>query len=155
MTPPLTTREPIFAALFTLGQTVVWTDPGSGATIRFGYGARRIQTSDQIPAETMPALLQGVGPEEFTAKFGAPPKRILTANWLIYYKPYTAPQSSDPLTNAVMDGIEAVFVPDSPTGNVTLGGLVTHAWIEGDVFKAAGDLNDQAMIVVPIKMLIP
>jgi hypothetical protein len=149
------TREPIFAALFALGQTIGWTDPESGAPAGFGYSNRRIQTSDQIPPELMPALLQGVGPEEFKPAPGLPPKRILSANWLIYYKPYLTPLTTDPLTNAILDGVEAAFAPDSLSGNVTLGGLVAHAWIEGEVFKAAGDLNDQAMIVVPIKLLIP
>jgi hypothetical protein len=149
------TREPIFAALFALGQSISWTDPESQAPAAFGYSNRRIQTSDQIPAELMPALLQGVGPEDFKIVPGLPPKRTLSANWLIYYKPQTAPQTTDPLTNAIVDGIEAVFAPDSLSGTLTLGGLVAHAWIEGEVFKAAGDLNDQAMIVVPIKLLIP
>jgi len=149
------TREPIFAALFALGQTIRWTDPRTQATVSFGYSNRRIQTSDQIPGELTPALLQGVGPEDFKAAPGLPAKRILSANWLIYYKPYLTPVTTDPLTNAILDGVEAVFVPDSVSGDVTLGGLVAHAWIEGEVFKAAGDLNDQAMIVVPIKLLIP
>jgi hypothetical protein len=149
------TREPIFAALFALSQTITWTDPETQVSSGFGYSNRRIQTSDQIPAELTPALLQGVGPEEFKVAPGLPPRRTLSANWLIYYKPNLTPQTTDPLTNAIMDGVEAVFAPDSQTGTVTLGGLVAHAWIEGEVFKAAGDLNDQAMIVVPIKLLIP
>jgi hypothetical protein len=149
------TREPIFAALFALGQTITWTDPETQVSQGFGYSNRRIQTSDQIPAELTPALLQGVGPEEFKVSPGLPPKRTLSANWLIYYKPRLSPLTTDPLTNAILDGVEAVFVPDSLSGTVTLGGLVAHAWIEGEVFKAAGDLNDQAMIVVPIKLLIP
>jgi len=149
------TREPIFAALFALGQSLAWTDPETQISQGFGYSNRRIQTSDQIPAELMPALLQGVGPEEFKVSPGLPPRRTLSANWLIYYKPNHTPLTTDPLTNAIMDGVESVFVPDSLNGTVTLGGLVAHAWIEGEVFKAAGDLNDQAMIVVPIKLLIP
>jgi len=149
------TREPILAALFALGQTISWTDPATGVSSGLGYTNRRIQTSDQIPAELMPALLQGVGPEEFKPAPGRPPKRTVSANWLIYYKPQPSPLTTDPLTNAILDGVEAVFVPDSLNGTVTLGGLVAHAWIEGEVFKAAGDLNDQAMIVVPIKLLIP
>jgi hypothetical protein len=149
------TREPIFAALFALGQTLSWTDADTQTSVGFGYTNRRIQTADQIPAELMPALLQGVGPEEFRVSPGLPPKRTLSANWLIYYKPSLAPLTTDPVTNAILDGVEAAFVPDSLNGTVTLGGLVAHAWIEGEVFKAAGDLNDQAMIVVPIKLLIP
>jgi hypothetical protein len=149
------TREPIFAALFALGQTIRWTDPDTQASVGFGYTNRRIQTSDQIPAELMPALLQGVGPEEFRVSPGVAPRRTLSANWLIYYKPSLAPLTTDPVTNAILDGVDAVFIPDSLNGTFTLGGLVAHAWIEGEVFKAAGDLNDQAMIVVPIKLLIP
>jgi hypothetical protein len=152
----MSTREPIFAALFALGQTITWADPITGAPTVWGYSNRRIQTSDQISADAMPAFLQGVGPEQVVAKSGYPSKRTLSANWLIYYKPYTNPASTDPLTNAILDGVDFAMQPDDSIGNVlTLGGLVTHAWIEGEVFKAAGDMNEQAMIVVPIKLLVP
>jgi hypothetical protein len=36
-----------------------------------------------------------------------------------------------------------------------LGGLVTHCWIEGRIEIHPGDLDGQAIAVVPIRMLVP
>jgi hypothetical protein len=56
----------------------------------------------------------------------------------------------------VLDAVDAAFAPDDLSGEAcTLGGLVIHAWIDGAVFKDAGDLDQQAMLIVPIKLLVP
>ena len=38
---------------------------------------------------------------------------------------------------------------------MTLGGLVHHCFIDGKVFKDPGDLDGQALIIVPITVLAP
>ena len=48
--------------------------------------------------------------------------------------------------------------PSDPGFNdqrLTLGGLVHHCWISGKVFKEQGDLDGQALLVVPIAILVP
>ena len=152
----MATREPIFAALYARGCAITWTDPVSQAPATWGFKARRLATADQIGAYPQPAFMQGEGPETFSQVSRMPSKRLLSVSWLIYLRAYSAPDPTGPLINAVMDGVEAALAPDDPINSVcTLGGLVSHAWIDGDVFKDAGDLDGQAMLICPIKLLIP
>lgn len=58
--------------------------------------------------------------------------------------------------NNLIDAIEGVFVSDdTSSGRFTLGGLVQHAWIEGDIEYDPGDLDGQAKAVIPVKILVP
>jgi len=149
-------REPIFQALFAKGQGVAWTDPVTGAPATWQVARRRISTPDQIGADEQPALLQAETDETIAQATRMPARRILTAAWVIYLKPYDAPASTGPLLNTVMDAVETAFAPDDVSGEAcTLGGLVVHAWIDGVVFKDPGDLDQQAMLIVPIKLLVP
>jgi hypothetical protein len=151
-----TTREQIFAALFALGQNIAWTDPVSGEVGGWSVTRRRISTPDQIGADDQPALLQAEANEQFIQVTRMPSKRTFSAAWVIYLRSYDAPAPTGPLLNAVMDAVEAAFAPDDLSGEAcTLGGLVTHCWIDGTVFKDPGDLDQQAMLVVPIKLLVP
>jgi hypothetical protein len=152
----MSTREQIFTALFTLGQGVSWVDPVSGNVVTWATTARRIKTPDQIGVDDQPALLQAEANESFSQITKMPSKRTLSAAWVIYLRAYDAPAPTGPLLNAVMDAVEGAFAPDDLSGEAcTLGGLVTHCWIDGTVFKDPGDLDQQAMLVVPIKLLVP
>lgn len=150
------TREPIYQALFAAGQAITWADPLSGASTTWSTSARRIRTPDQIGADEQPALLQAESDEVVSQATRMPSKRILTAAWVIYLKPYEAPQPTGPLLNAVLDAVETAFAPDSAIADTfTLGGLVTHCWIDGTIFKDPGDVDGQAMLIVPIRILVP
>ena len=48
-------------------------------------------------------------------------------------------------------------IPSDPgyPKRLTLGGLVHHCYIDGSVFKDPGDIDAQAMMVIPILMLVP
>ena len=58
-------------------------------------------------------------------------------------------------SNLILDAIQAVFPSNDPDLRQTLGGLVHHCFISGKVFKDPGDLDNQALIIVPIKILVP
>ena len=140
-------RETILLALFALSEKVRLD--GQQFTTR----ARKVQTFDQIGGDNMPALLQGEYDETFSQVTRLPYKRTLSAAWIMYHKPPEEGGAS--ANNALMDSVERAFAPDDPTGGFTLGGLVYHAHIDGQVFKDPGDLDGQAMVVVPIKLLLP
>lgn len=70
--------------------------------------------------------------------------------------------STTPGADAIYDLIEKVETaldpPDSDSfGTVSLGGLVTHCWIEGDGLIVPGDIdpNGQGMATLPLNILIP
>ena len=142
-------REPIFQALFALAQGATWGAPATG----FAYAARRVRLFDDLPAT--PALCQAEHEETVEQAAGQPPRRILSAAWIVHHS--TGDPDAVPATtnNLILDALDAALHPDSPDGCCTLGGLVAHAWIEGKVFKDPGDLDGRALMVVPVMLLVP
>lgn len=63
--------------------------------------------------------------------------------------------------NNLVEAIEASLAPSALAGDdpmvCTLGGLVQHCWIEGELAKVPGDINPdgQCFAAIPIAMLIP
>jgi len=142
-------REAVYAALFVLGSNLQWGDPAQG----FAYASRRVRLADDLPAQ--PALCQAEHGETVAILPGQPPRRTLAAAWMIQHATADPDAILASVNNALLDAIDVCFLPDSPDGCCTLGGLVTHAWIEGEVFKDPGDLDGQALLIVPIRMLWP
>ena len=157
----MTSREAIYAALFALvsqGEglpgAIAW---GAGETLAFT--SRRVRLWAEVPAQ--PALCQAEHDETVVQQTRLPYRRKFTASWLIYHAAGADPAATPASTsNAILDAIEAVFTPVPPDpgwndSRLTLGGLVHHCWIDGKVFKDPGDLDGQALIIVPISILVP
>lgn len=150
----MTTREQIFQALFALASTVTW-----GSAQSFAYTSRRVKLWDDLPAQ--PALCQAEHEESSTQATRLPYLRTFKAAWLIYHTTGKDKGSAPTIVNnQILDGIQAVLAPSPsdpgwPDERLTLGGLVHHCFIDGTIFKDPGDLDDQALMVVPITLLVP
>lgn len=158
--PP--TREQIYSALFAListGEglpgTVTW---GAGQT--FPFTSRRVRLWDDLPHQ--PAVCQAEHDEHVSQVTRLPYKRTYTASWLIYHRAGLEYPGSPPgsYSNQILDAIEPLFEPPPtdpawPDERLTLGGLVHHCFIDGRIFKDAGDIDNQALIVIPITILVP
>ena len=142
-------REPIFQALFALAQGASWGDPPAG----FAYASRRARLFDDLPAT--PALCQAEHEEEVEPVAGQPPRRILSVAWTVHHSTGDPDAIAASINNLILDALDAALHPDSPDGCCTLGGLVAHACIEGMVTKDPGDLDGRALMVVPVRMLVP
>lgn len=142
-------REAIFTALFARAAEIAWGEPPQA----FAYLSRRVRLADDLPA--LPALCQAEHAETLAQVSGQPHRRTLAAAWMVHHA------TSDPdaipavTNNLILDAIEAVLAADDASGCCTLGGIVHHCWIEGEVFKDPGDLDGQALLIVPIRMLVP
>lgn len=138
------TRESILSALFALLT--------EGAT--FKTTGRRLILWSQVAAQ--PALfLRHVGDDYPRRPTGMPPRAEIACEVWLYSNagqdPDAVPEQS---INDLIDAVEAAIKPD-PYPAQTLGGLVTHVWIEGTVEIHPGDLDGQAIAVVPIRCLVP
>lgn len=60
---------------------------------------------------------------------------------------------ADDLLDAIDDVLRGAI--DPMTGLVTLGGLVSHCWVEGTEKISPGDLDNQTVIAYPIRVLVP
>jgi hypothetical protein len=151
-------RETIFQALFALlcavkppksvcadEDDLVWNETG-----------RDLKSWDQVPAANQPALFMPQSTQHASMEtFGLSQWRLSATAW-IYYR---TDGISDPATprdqavNQVIDAIEAAINP-YPGELQTLGGLVIHTYIDGAVVFDSGLTDPQAVILVPITMLI-
>lgn len=153
------TRESVFQALVELSANVTW---GSGSTFQNNVDnlalRRRVKLFNE--ANVQPALYQAEHDEEVAQLTNMRYKRVWKASWIIYQqigKDKNAVPTIE--NNLILDAIEAAFVPPATDPGfpqrLTLGNLVNHCYLDGDIFKDPGDIDDQAMMVVPITILVP
>ncbi len=139
------TREAVYAAVFALAAAV----PGLTTASR-----KARHWADVAPAE-QPALFQVQRQESVEPIAGLPPKRRFAVDLYLYAHatdPAIAPAS---VLNPLIDALEAAFAPDPVDGVQTLGGLVQHAWIGPRIETDEGVLGDQAVVIVPVEILVP
>jgi hypothetical protein len=144
MSDPVFSREQIYSALFTLV---------AGAA-EFVTATRRIREYADVDQSTQPALLQSELGETWNAPPGMPPLVVLNAKLFLYC------ESGDPTAvvstqiNTLLDAVtQALAPPSDGEERQTLGGLVFHCRIAGDVTIAEG-LSGQSEAVVPIEILV-
>lgn len=147
----MSTREPIFGALFDLASSLSWGSPSQ----TFAFTSRRVKLFDDLAGQ-FPALCQAEHDEMHSQEIGMPPIRKLTASWIIYTQagkdPNTVPATD---INNIIDAVEAIL-PDGSDGEwQALGGLVYSCMIEGKVFKDPGDLDGTGLLIIPITITIP
>ena len=142
-----TTRERAISALFALLQKL----PGLTTP------SRRLTNPEGMDPTLSPALFL-VCHQDTTQRASSehPPLRILQMRVLLYNDVGTD-QNAIPETpvNNLIDAIETLLLPNPLTGLQTLGGLVYHCFIEGDVVRSSGDITGKSMAVVPVKIVLP
>jgi len=138
-------RETVYAALFAKLSTV----PG------FVTRSRRLKHWDDVPGAQQPALFMGQKNERVEPRGPGMP-RVLGMTALIYVYAKSSDQTTSPSIklNGLVDAVEAALAPD-PSGKQTLGGLVSHCWVSGNILEDEGVLGDQAVAIIPVHILVP
>jgi hypothetical protein len=137
-------REAIISALFTLI---------TGAA-GFKTTGRRLKAWDEVPDQ--PALFLRVIAEDVEHKNIVLSTTTIHAEIWIYSHGNIDPDdvpSTD--LNDLTDAVVATLQPDSPTQQLTLGGLVSWCRVEGRIDYAPGDIGTQAIAVIPVRILVP
>lgn len=169
--PP--TYEPAMNALLTLLQAQL--TPGVFRTMTRRYIPWETLLSDlQVGNQPFPQpaliLYDGIGFGGGKTRFeqrgrGRPPVRIVSRTIIVYAQlpGGNTPGGTDHDTPAgsvfapLSEAIEGVFQSVDSEGALTLGGLVSHCWIEGDSHWLTGDIDPfgQGLMTIPIQMMIP
>ena len=136
-------REAVYSALFALL---------TGAA-EFVTTGRRAQALAQLQPSVLPALFQQQVWEETTQTNGIPPKYTLHVDIYVYAANPDTSQPSSPQLNALLDAIETALAPSPVTGRQTLGGLVSHCFINGRTDILEGDLGNRVAALVPVEIL--
>lgn len=155
-------EELIFYTLAQRMATVRWERAGDDPDARqFVTISRRVKLFSDVSADQQPACYQAEWASEEQQVSGMPYKTTLMANWIVYQcvgKDKNALGAVE--NNLILGGIRQALAP-LPTDpgfqdrRNTLNGLVYHCFISGRIFKDPGDIDDQGMLVVPIKLLVP
>lgn len=156
--------EAVYAALFAL---VGATSFPNGIVLKTSQ--RVVWPPDQVPVADQPALVQVQGPLHFEQKelFGTP-KVIFTAVLALYLRVDTAVLNSGTATptrpldvttvNRIVWSITQQLAASTTPGGTpmqyqkqTLGGLVYHCWVEGEILAEV--MDEQMVITIPINIL--
>jgi len=148
------TRENIYSAIFAF-----WSNLTIGGSPAFKLATRKLQDWEKVEAEDQPALLQLQRRETVSKPRGLPAKWTLSLDLYLYVHtgavndPNVNPSQ---LFNPLMDAIEAAMAIDDVGNNaVTLGGVVSHCYIDGAVEIFEGNLGDQLVAIIPITVVVP
>ena len=154
----MSVREPIYTALWNL------IADASATVAQFVTTGRYLIPIMDLGVDKMPALFLIEHGEKWERKGkGIPGKRTFECSIVMYA--YSAAQAQSypaTLVNNMMDALEAVLErpgnPPNPTAVQTLGGLVEHVYIEGEVKIIEGQLGageNASVLVAPITILVP
>lgn len=139
-------RELIFTTLFARLQAI----NGIVTTSRRWKPVKDVSPVDQ------PALFLVPIRESVDGPIGMPRVFTIDADILIYAHTNgnkAIPASS--ILNPLIDAVAAAFVPDNQmTNRMTLGGLVEHCWLEGQIETDEGYFGDQGVVVLPVRIRV-
>ena len=139
----------ILALLARLGQAYPWAAPPS----------RRLKLWSDVPAAMRPAcfLFEG-GTETYADASGSIAKRTLVLRLFIYADAHDPALPGAKTLDAIMDALDLALAPagaDAALGRCTLGGAAFRCSIDGKVLKDPGDLDGDALLVVPVAIVLP
>lgn len=156
-------RETVATALATLlgGAPVSGRYPNiNPILISAGYKlfGRRLRDWVQVEACDKPALFLVNYEENHDRKAIMGPDKLTMGFMAVIYDDVTdqflvPSQRANALLDAIDDVLRAAV--DPLTDRVTLGGIVSHCWVEGTGKVSPGDLDNQTVITYPIRVLVP
>lgn len=154
-------EELIYYRLAELMASVRWRRAPAEADQRFKTMSRRVKLFSDVAATSQPACFQAEHTSTEGQVTNLPYKTTLEANWIIYHmvgKDKNAIPTIE--NNLIIRGVREALKPKPDDVGFldrrnTLGGLVHHCFISGRLYRDPGDLDNQAMIVIPIKLLVP
>lgn len=136
-------RNAIYSALFTLGCS----------SSSFKTTGQRLQYWNKTPEQ--PALFLRSGDDDYPPR-NTPKERVkvtLNAEFWIYYLAQDPNEAPGIMLDQLITNLEDTLRPGVMCEAQTLGGLVIHCWVEGQIKKDDGALTGQAIAMVPVKIL--
>lgn len=156
------TREQVYQALFAVGASAKWdVDPMDPLVFStWVTTSRRLKLFNEVQQDQQPYFCQAEHAETLAQKSNLPYRRVFDAKWIVYQaSAFDLETPGVILNNKIIDALQsalspAVSDPGYPQRN-TLGGLAYHTFIDGEILKDPGDIDNQAMLVIPVKVLVP
>jgi hypothetical protein len=137
-------REAIMQALFTL----------VSASDGFVTKSRRLRLWNEVGSGDKPAIFQYERGDVYSNGKNYLPIVEMDVDLFIYIDA-GRDRSIAPITalNPLIDAVDAGLRTGVINGKQTLGGLVSHCWIDGKIMKDPGDIDGDGIALIPIKIL--
>lgn len=136
-------RETIYAALFALV-----SDATAFVTV-----SRRPRFINEVSPSGLPALyMQQVGESVIRTRV-APPSYNLRVDLALYAQNPDQNSSAAPQLNALVDAVELALMPLVAGQPQTLGGIVSHCFVNGDIQYFEGTLGNRSGALIPIEIV--
>ena len=149
-------REDIANALFALLQAATFSAAINGSTTWL-TSSRRLELWGDVPTDQQPAmfLVEHTEDDQQPGR-GIPVKRYMDFAVFCYAPCVDKSIVGGTLVNLMTSAVETALAPDDVAADVlTLGYTVQWCRIEGKIFKDPGDIDGQAMIIIPVRVLLP
>lgn len=147
-------RENIYSAVF-----AYWSGLTIGGNPAFKTATRKLTVWENVAAEDQPALLQLQKSETVNKPKGLPARWVLSVELYLYVHTGASNDNSliaSQILNPLLDAVEAaITIDDVMNSACTLGGIVSHCYIDGAVEVFEGNLGDQAACIIPITVVVP
>ncbi len=120
--------------------------------------SRRYKEFSQIPVTEMPYVMLTKPREMYPSRAisSLPPIRNYKLDITILLSDGIDPNNTpDELLCDILDDMDLVLKPPVGSQTQTLGGLVDHCYIEGEIICVPGDLDGIGMIQVPLIIVVP
>jgi hypothetical protein len=152
-------RAAIKNALMTLGTNVTFSPTVNGFSTWAQAPSRRLKLFNAVDPGAQPAMFLVQHREGYiTGGVGRLTRRYLDMGFWCY-APTPEGIVGDDLLDIMESALEGALAPDDPTRNeLTLGGLCYWCRItrdEGMFIRDPGDIDGQALLVLPVRILLP
>lgn len=151
-------RLAIKTALFSLIQSATFSSPINGFST-WASTSRRLKTFNRVDPSAQPALFM-VQHREAYERYGVGlVRRYLDMGLWCYASTSDEAAIGDDWLDIMESALEGALQPDNPSTNeLTLGGLVYWCRImrqDGLFIRDPGDIDGQALLVLPVRILVP
>lgn len=150
---PHSTRQQVFTSLFNL---IKQLPPPPGQ--KWASFSQNLVSWDDVPPENQPAVFlhRLTQTAKQTHAFGVTGWHWTATIWIYFRSDSYRTQNTypDQVTDPVLDSVEQLFQTEPGDVRLTLGGLVHHCWIDGTIYSDPGLVDNQAVIVIPISILL-
>jgi len=145
-------REAVLSALFAKFSSVVFSSSVRGHT-GFATVSRRLKHWSDVPKSERPAMFMVCHGETPTYRAENMPAYLkFSIKLFIYIDGSDKSSVPDTDISVILDAVDAALKPGPGEQRLSLGGLVSHCRVDGDVLRDPGDMDDDGIIIVPISV---
>ena len=143
-------RDTVLSALFSRLSLITFSTPVRGVS-NFTICSRRLRHWSDVPKSERPALFMVCHGESSVYRAeNVPAYTTMSVKLFIYTDGSDKLSVPDTDISIILDAIDRALSPGPGEARQTLGGLVSHCRIDGEILRDPGDMDDDGLIIVPI-----